>query len=123
MDGPRYYHTKRSKSERERQIPYDITYTWHLKYDTYGNSLTVQWLGLCAFTAEGLGSISGRGTKIPQAVWYGKKKKKEKKTHMNLSTKQKQTHRHREQTCGCQGGGRREGLDRSSGLADANYYI
>ena len=23
-----------SKSERERQIPYDITYTWNLKYDT-----------------------------------------------------------------------------------------
>ena len=26
----------------------------------------------------------------------------------NLSTKRKQFHRHREQTCGCQGGGRRE---------------
>ena len=26
---------------------------------------------------------------------------------MNLPMKQKQTHRHREQTCGCQGGGRR----------------
>ena len=22
------------KSERERQIPYDVTYTWNLKYDT-----------------------------------------------------------------------------------------
>ena len=22
------------KSERERQVPYDITYTWNLKYDT-----------------------------------------------------------------------------------------
>ena len=22
-----------SKSERERQIPYDITYTWNLKYN------------------------------------------------------------------------------------------
>ena len=22
------------KSERERQIPYDITYTWNLNYDT-----------------------------------------------------------------------------------------
>ena len=28
----------------------------------------VQWLGFCAFTAEGAGSIPGRGTKIPQAV-------------------------------------------------------
>ena len=34
MDGPRDYHTKWSKSERERQIPHDITYTWNLKYDT-----------------------------------------------------------------------------------------
>ena len=24
MDGPRDYHTKRSKPERERQIPYDL---------------------------------------------------------------------------------------------------
>ena len=24
----------RNKSERERQILYDITYTWNLKYDT-----------------------------------------------------------------------------------------
>ena len=31
MDGPRDYHTKWSKSER--QIPYDITYMWNLKYD------------------------------------------------------------------------------------------
>ena len=28
MDGPRDYHTK---SHRERQIPYDITYMWNLK--------------------------------------------------------------------------------------------
>ena len=34
MDGPRDYHTKRSKSERKRQISYDITYMWNLKYDT-----------------------------------------------------------------------------------------
>ena len=34
IDGPRGYHTKRSKSERERQLPYDITYRWNLKYDT-----------------------------------------------------------------------------------------
>ena len=31
-----------------------------------GNSLVVQWLGLCTFTAKGLGSIPGWGTKIPQ---------------------------------------------------------
>ena len=34
MDGPRDYHTKWSKSERERQIAYDITFVWNLKYDT-----------------------------------------------------------------------------------------
>ena len=34
MNGPRDYHIKRSKSERERQIPYDIIYVWNLKYNT-----------------------------------------------------------------------------------------
>ena len=34
MDATRDYHTKWSKSERERQIPYDITYMWNLIYDT-----------------------------------------------------------------------------------------
>ena len=34
MYGPRDYHTKWSKSERERQILYDITYMWNIKYDT-----------------------------------------------------------------------------------------
>ena len=27
------YHTRQSKSDRERQIPYDITYMWNLKND------------------------------------------------------------------------------------------
>ena len=31
MNGPRDYHTKWSKSERERQISYDMTYMWNLK--------------------------------------------------------------------------------------------
>ena len=31
-DAAREYHTKWSKSERERLIPYDITYMWNLKY-------------------------------------------------------------------------------------------
>ena len=34
MDAARDYHTKCNKSEKERQIPYDITYMWNLKYDT-----------------------------------------------------------------------------------------
>ena len=40
MDGPRDCHTEWNKSERERQIPYDITYMWNLKYDT--NELTYE---------------------------------------------------------------------------------
>ena len=35
---------------------------------SWGSSLAVQWLGLCAFTAEVLGSIPGQGTKIPEAA-------------------------------------------------------
>jgi len=34
MDATRNSHTKWSTSERERQIPYDITYIWNLKYGT-----------------------------------------------------------------------------------------
>ena len=34
MNGPRDNHTKQSKSERERQIPCDITYMGNLKHDT-----------------------------------------------------------------------------------------
>ena len=31
MDGPRGYHAKWSKSDRERQTSYDITYMWNPK--------------------------------------------------------------------------------------------
>ena len=34
MDGTRDSDTKLNKSERERQIPYDITYIWNLIYNT-----------------------------------------------------------------------------------------
>ena len=34
----------------------------------FGNSLAVQWLGLCASTAGGLGSIPGGGTEILHAA-------------------------------------------------------
>ena len=33
MDGPRADYTKQSRSGKEKQIPYDITYMWNLKYD------------------------------------------------------------------------------------------
>ena len=38
MDEPGDYHTKWSKSHRERQISYDITYMWILKKN-YTNEL------------------------------------------------------------------------------------
>ena len=44
-----------------------------------GNFLTVQWLGLCASTAGGKGSIPGRGTKISHAARLSPQKKKLKK--------------------------------------------
>ena len=34
MYATRDYNTKQGKSERERQISYDITSMWNLKYDT-----------------------------------------------------------------------------------------
>ena len=45
------------------------------KKNLQGNSLTVQWLRLWAFTAEASGSISGQGTKISQSVWHNENKK------------------------------------------------
>ena len=40
-----------------------------------GNSLVVQWLGLCAVSAEGLGSIPSWETRIPQSEQHDWKKK------------------------------------------------
>ena len=34
MDATRHYHTKWRKSEKERQVLYDIIYMWNLKYGT-----------------------------------------------------------------------------------------
>ena len=42
-DGPRDY-AKPGKSERERQIPYDISYVWNLKYDTNEHSYKINKL-------------------------------------------------------------------------------
>ena len=35
MDGPRDYHSKWTKSERERQVSYDIASKWNLKKKWY----------------------------------------------------------------------------------------
>ena len=51
--------------------------SWFIKQKKEsGNSLVVQWLGLQALTARGMGSIPGQRTKIPHATWPKKKKKK-----------------------------------------------
>ena len=54
---------------------------WRKRFAILGNSLAVQQLGLQAFTAKGPSSISGSGTKIPQAAWCHQKKKKKKICH------------------------------------------
>lgn len=38
-----------------------------------GNSLKVQWVGICAFIAKSQGLISAGGTKIPLAAQYSQK--------------------------------------------------
>jgi len=42
------------------------------------NSPAAQRVGLCSLTAEGLGSIPGQGTKIPQTTSGGQKRKTKK---------------------------------------------
>ena len=42
MNGPGDYHTKWSKSDRERQISYDIAYIWNLKKMMQTNLFTKQ---------------------------------------------------------------------------------
>ena len=63
MDGPRDY-IKFSKSDRERQIPYDITYMWNLKQSDRefpcGPVVRTQ-----CFHCQDLGLIPDEGTKIP----------------------------------------------------------
>ena len=93
MDGPWGYYPKWNKSEGERQILYDFTHMWNIKNQkqnkltnqtkqkqTYryreqssGTSLAVQWFRLCPSNAGGVGLIPGWGTKIPCAMWHGKK--------------------------------------------------
>ena len=43
---------------------------------TLGTSWVVQWLGVCASTVGGMGSISTWGIKIAQAMQHGQIKKK-----------------------------------------------
>ena len=66
-----------------------LTFSLLFKIQALGTSLAVQWLGLCAFTAEGAGSIPGWGTKVLQATWHGHKKQKQNKTKTKNNNKKK----------------------------------
>ena len=55
--------------ERERECVYFIA-------SHFQNSLVVQWLGHCTFTAKGLSSVLDQGTNTPQAAQQGQNKKK-----------------------------------------------
>ena len=57
------------------------------KDEGLGNSLEVQWLGLCAFTSRDAVLIPGREAKILQAVVRQKKKQKTR----DLFTKKRQS--------------------------------
>ena len=45
----------------------------HKNKKDLGIPLAVQWLGHCASTAGGTGSVPGWVTKIPQATWHSQK--------------------------------------------------
>ena len=45
----------------------------NIKIRSFWESLVVQWLGLHAFTAEGLGSVPGWETMVPQLMRHGQK--------------------------------------------------
>ena len=56
MDGPKDYHTK--WSQKEGQIPYDITYMWNLKYNTNEHISKKKSL---TNAENSLGAAKGRG--------------------------------------------------------------
>ena len=60
---------RRVSGEREGISIIIILYKNSYALKSPGNSLAVQWLGLCTFTAEGPGSIPGWETKIPHSAW------------------------------------------------------
>ena len=60
MDGTRESHTESNEPERQRQIPYDITYNWNLITSTNEHLLREENHGLgektCGCLMEGGGS-------------------------------------------------------------------
>ena len=68
-------YTKRSKSERENQIPYDITYIWNLIYCTNAlfhrkanHGLGEQTCG-CQGGGGGSGGVGDLGVDINYCLW------------------------------------------------------
>ena len=57
------------------QFPSDKYLNYGLPWQSSGQN--------SAFTAEGLGSIPGWGTEIPQATWHGQKKNSRQKNTQN----------------------------------------
>ena len=63
MDGTRESHTEWNEPERQRQIPYDITYNWNLISSTNEHLLRKENHGLVAawWEGEGVGGIGSLG--------------------------------------------------------------
>ena len=55
---------------------YTMEYYSAIKKHVIGTFLVVQWLGLHASNARGIGSIPGQGTKIPHAIWHDQNNEK-----------------------------------------------
>ena len=65
MDRPGDFYTKESKSDRERQTPYDTTYMWNLKHDTnehiYNNRNKLIDIENRLVVAKGVGVVRREG--------------------------------------------------------------
>ena len=53
-------------------------WVWNQHESLFRTSLVIQWLGLCASRAGGVGSVPGQITRIPYAAWHSQEKRKEK---------------------------------------------
>ena len=74
MDGSRDQHTKCNRSGRERQIPYDVTYLWNLKYDTSEFICETETHrhreGTCGCPGEGGGKEQSGSLSLADAKYY-----------------------------------------------------
>jgi len=61
MDGPQEYYAKWNKSDRERQIPYDVSYMWNLFFKSHRQR---DQIDECQSRGWGVGEMGGEGQKI-----------------------------------------------------------